>query len=128
MFHLRKKQLGLTALIPGLPVQVKGSLNDRNQVVADTVNFQASDLKTAQDIQTGLVPTQQQVQANQATILADDQQIEANPQRIEGNQREAAANQAAIVAASKRFGELREYNILGEVTVYFANGKVDLEP
>ena len=43
-------------------------------------------------------------------------------------QAKIAANKAAIAAANKRFGELGEYNILGEVTVLFANGKVAVEP
>ena len=128
MFKMRKKQLGLTALIPGLPVQVKGSMNDKHQLVADSVKFKASDLKAAQDIQAGLAPTQQAVQANAAQIAADQQKIAANQQQIEANQAKIAANQAAIAAANKRFGELGEYNILGEVTVLFANGKVAVEP
>src|SRR5215475_745898 len=128
MFKWRKKQLGLTALIPGLPVQVKGAMSDKHQLVADTVKFKASDLKTAQDIQAGLTPTQQQTQANASQIAADQKKIEANQQQIEANQAKIAANQAAIAAANKRFGELGEYNILGEVTVYFGNGKVAVEP
>src|ERR1039457_6159803 len=36
---MRKKQMGLTALIPGLPVQVQGSMNAQNQLVADSVLF-----------------------------------------------------------------------------------------
>lgn len=39
-----------------------------------------------------------------------------------------ATNKAAIVAANKRFGQLGDYNILDEVTVYFANGKVTIDP
>lgn len=39
-----------------------------------------------------------------------------------------AANQAAIEEANKRFGQLDDYNILDEVTVYFGNGKVALDP
>jgi OOP family OmpA-OmpF porin len=117
LFKMRKKELGLTALIPGLPVQVKGTMNDKHQLVADTVKFKGSDLKVAQDIQAGLAPTQSQVTANQA-------QIQVNQKESQVHQQEIAANQAAIVAANKRFGELGEYNILGEVTVYFANGKV----
>ena len=46
-FHMRKKQMGMTALVPGLPVQVKGSYNAQNQLVADSVKFKGSDLKTA---------------------------------------------------------------------------------
>jgi len=113
-FQLRKKELGMTALIPGLPVEVKGSMNDRHQLVADSVRFKGSDLKAAQDIQAGLAPTEQQVQANQAQIQAAEKVSEAHQQEI--------------AAANKRFGELGDYNILGEVTVHFANGKVALDP
>ena len=127
-FKMRKKNLGMTALIPGLPVEVKGSMNDKHQLVADSVKFKGSDLKTAQDIQAGLAPTEQQVQANQAQIRAAEKVSEAHQQEIAANQAKVAANQAAITAANKRFGELGEYNILGEVTVYFANGKVALDP
>ena len=52
---MRKKQMGLTALIPGLPVQVKGSTVN-NQLVAEDAKFEGSDLKTAQDVQTGMAP------------------------------------------------------------------------
>lgn len=127
MLKLRKKSLGLTALIPGLPVQVKGSTNDQHQLVADSVRFKASDLKTAQDIQAGLAPTGQQVAANQAQIATQGQEIATNQQAIAAEQQKIAANQAEIAAANKRFGELGEYNILGEVTVYFANGKVTVD-
>src|ERR1039457_390722 len=61
--HMRKKQMGMTALVPGLPVQVKGSYNAQNQLAADSVKFKGSDLKTAQDIQAGVAPVQQQLQA-----------------------------------------------------------------
>ena len=127
-FNLRKKDLGMTALIPGLPVQVKGSMNDKHQLVADTVKFKSSDLKTAQDIQAGVAPTDQQVQANEAQIKATQEQTAAEQQEIAASQAKIAANKAEIAAANKRFGELGEYNILGEVTVLFANGKVAVDP
>ena len=59
-FHMRKKQMGMTALVPGLPVQVKGSYNAQNQLAADSVKFKGSDLKTATDIQAGVAPVKQQ--------------------------------------------------------------------
>jgi len=127
-FNLRKKDLGMTALIPGLPVQVKGSMNDKHQLVADTVKFKSSDLKTAQDIQAGVAPTDEQVQANEAQIKATQEQTAAEQQEIAASQAKIAANKAEIAAANKRFGELGEYNILGEVTVLFANGKVAVDP
>jgi outer membrane protein OmpA-like peptidoglycan-associated protein len=130
----RKKHLSMTALVPGLSVDVKGYVNDKNQLVADTVSFLGSDLKTEQDIQAGLTPTEQQVQENQQQIAAQQQQIQQQQAEIQAQQAasakhaaEIAANQAAIVAANKRFGELGDYNILGEVTVLFGNDKVTVE-
>lgn len=120
LFKLRKKELGLTALIPGLPVQVKGNMNDQHQLVADSVKFKGSDLRAAQDIQAGLAPTQQQVDTNQKQIAANQSDIEADQAKI-------AVNKQDIEAANKRFGELGDYNVLDEATVYFANGQVDVE-
>jgi len=124
----RKKHLSMTALVPGLAVEVKGSFNDKHQLVADRVTFHGSDLKTAQDIQAGLAPTQQQVQQNQQQIQADQQKIQQQQQELQVEEQKTAANKAAIAAANKRFGELGDYNILGEVTVLFGNGKVDVDP
>jgi OmpA-OmpF porin, OOP family len=124
----RKKHLSMTALVPGLAVEVKGSFNDKHELVADRVTFHGSDLKTAQDIQAGMAPTQQQVQQNQQQIQADQQKIQQQQQELQEEDAKTAANKAAIAAANKRFGELGDYNILGEVTVLFGNGKVEVDP
>jgi OOP family OmpA-OmpF porin len=130
----RKKHLNMTALVPGLSVDVKGYVNDHNQLVAGTVTFHGSDLQTAEDIQAGLAPTDQQVAQNQKQLQAQEQQIQQQQQEIKAQQAasaahaaEIAANQAAIAAANKRFGELGDYNILGEVTVLFGNDQVTIE-
>jgi OOP family OmpA-OmpF porin len=158
----RKKHLSMTALVPGLSVEVKGSYNAQNQLVADTVIFHGSDLQTAQDIQAGLAPTEQQVQQSQQQIAQNQQQIQQSQeqialsqekialqkeqlqqqqQKLQAEQQETAEhaeqiaasqaaiakNKAAIAAANKRFGELAEYNIMGEVTVLFGNGQVSVE-
>ena len=121
VFHARKKQMALSALIPGLPVQVQGSYNAQNQLVADSVKFRASDLKAAVDAQAGMRPQDEQLAKQQASIQKEQVQLAAEQQKI-------AANKAAIAADNKRFGELGDYNILGESTVYFANGQVSVEP
>jgi OOP family OmpA-OmpF porin len=130
----RKKHLAMTALVPGLSVEVKGSMNGQNQLVADSVIFHGSDLKTAQDIQAGLTPAEQQIQQQQQQMKQQQQQIQQQQAQIQAEQQvsaehaaELAANKAAIEAANKRFGELGEYNILGEVTVLFGNDKVIVE-
>lgn len=53
----RKKQMAVTSLIPGLPVEVQGTTNDQGQLVADSVKFKGNDLKAAMDAQAGLQPT-----------------------------------------------------------------------
>jgi outer membrane protein OmpA-like peptidoglycan-associated protein len=142
VLRARRKEMTVTALIPGLPVQVQGSYNAQNQLVADSVKFKAGDLKSAEDMQAGINPTAQQVQANQQQIQQSEQQIQAEKLKLQqqqqqlqaeqqqtaANQAAIAANKAAIAADNKRFGELADYNILGEVTVYFANGSTLVDP
>ncbi len=98
--------------------------------MADTVKFKGNDLKAAMDAQAGLQPTVQAQQADQAKIQANEQALAAQQAALAAQQaqlsaadQKIAANKAAIAAANKRFGELGDYNIMGEVTVLFGNGK-----
>lgn len=133
--HMRKKQMGMTALVPGLPVQVQGSYNAQNQMMAETVKFKASDLKTAQDIQAGMAPEQAALQAQQDQMAQQQAQLQQQQQKMQQEQQQTAAeqaaldaNKAAIAATNKRFSEMGEYNTMGEVTVLFANGRTAVEP
>jgi OOP family OmpA-OmpF porin len=135
VFHGRTKQMPMTALIPGLPVQVSGTMNAQNQFAADSVKFKGSDLKAAMDAQAGLQPTEQKVAANTAQIQQTDAQVaaqeaalKAQQAQLTAEQQKIAANKAAIAADNKRFGELGDYNILGETTVLFGNGKTSVDP
>lgn len=131
----RKKQMAVTCLIPGLPVEVQGSTNDQGQLVADSVKFKGNDLKAAMDAQAGLQPTvaaqeadQQKIQENEQAVAAQKAALAAQQAQLSAEDQKIAANKAAIAAANKRFGELGDYNILGEVTVLFGNGKTTVEP
>ncbi|MGA8595969.1 MAG: OmpA family protein [Bryobacteraceae bacterium] len=141
---LRRSDMGLTALIPGLPVDVDAA-GPANQLVAKSIKFKASDLKTANLIQAGLTPTredlastQQDVKANQQGIQANQQQTQANQRDIQANQQQnqqgIQANQQQIqqtqgeqAALATRFGQLGDYDVKGSATVYFAlnSSKVD---
>jgi hypothetical protein len=91
VFKARTKQMPMTALIPGLPVEVKGTLNAQNQLVADTVKFKGSDLKAAMDAQAGLQPTAQKVAANAAQIQQSEQDIAAQKAALQQQQAELTA-------------------------------------
>jgi outer membrane protein OmpA-like peptidoglycan-associated protein len=88
---LRKDTLGVTDLIPGLPVEVE-VIHSGSSLVAISVKFKADDLKTARQIQAGMHSTGQEMQRMQA-----DQE-----------------------AMSQKFGQLGDYDVKDHVTVYFA--------
>lgn len=50
VFKARRKKMSMAALIPGLQVQVEGSYNAQNQLVASSVKFKGNDLEDAQTI------------------------------------------------------------------------------
>src|SRR5215470_10083500 len=132
-FGARRDDMGMTALIPGLPVEVEAQQSG-SQLVATGVKFRASSLNTANQIQAGLQPTdeelkatQEEEQANQQKIAAQQKQLQAQEQQTLANQQKILANQQQIqktqadqAAMSKRFGELGDYDVKATATVYFA--------
>jgi outer membrane protein OmpA-like peptidoglycan-associated protein len=135
VFKARRKQMSMAALIPGLQVQVEGTYNAQHQLVASSVRFKGNDLEDAQTIQAGLQPAKEQIQQSQEELDQQKAALERQQQAMQEQQQQMAeaqakidANKAAIADANKRFGQLDDYNIMDEVTVYFANGKVTLDP
>ena len=131
----RKKQMSMAALIPGLACQVEGTYNDQNQLVSKSVRFKGDDLEQAQAIQAGVHETQKQASANEAelkqqadALAVQNEALKAQQAALDKQQQEIAANKAKIAANSARFGELDQYYILDEVTVYFGNGQVKVDP
>lgn len=115
----QRQELALTALVPGLQVTVKGNTNAQQQLVATEVLFWGNDLKRAQDIQAGVTPVEQEVAQQQKEIAAEEKASAEHAAEI-------AANKAAIDAAIKRFGEMGDYIIRGEVTVLFGNDQTTM--
>jgi hypothetical protein len=70
---LRKKQMSVTVLIPGLRITAEGVGDAQNRVVAKSITFDADDLETAEAIQAGLTPTKHAVEANAQNIAANKQ-------------------------------------------------------
>jgi outer membrane protein OmpA-like peptidoglycan-associated protein len=136
---LRKAEQSVTALIPGLKVQVEG-MGNGNTVVAKTITFSNSDLLLAETIQAGLSPTQAQQAVNKANIAANAQGVAANnegvaanaiqtasnKEQINANQEQTAANQQEIAATTQRFSELSEYDTKGTATLLFDTGSAKL--
>ncbi len=144
----RRKEMSMTALIPGLAVQVEAAYGDNNKLMARSVKFSGDDLKRAQSVQAGLHESSVQIKQSQEDIERSKQEIAKNQANLEKQQaalqaqkealqqqekvtaeqqKKIAENKASIAAAIARFGQLDDYYILDEVSVYFANGKVKLE-
>ena len=128
VFQARRKQMSMAALIPGLEVKIEGTYNDQSQLVAKSVAFKGNDLEQAQKIEAGMHETRVQAQQNKAELEKHNVALQEQQQQIAANKASIAANKASIDAAVARFGQLDDYYILDEVTVYFGNGQVKVDP
>ena len=142
LLQARRKDMSMAALIPGLEVQVEGAFNDQRQLVAKVVKFKGNDLERAKSIQAGLHETQAQAHQNKEELEKQNERLVAQNEALRQQQEELAtqqkelteqqkkiaANKLAIQAAVARFGQLDDYYILDEITIYFGNGKTALDP
>jgi outer membrane protein OmpA-like peptidoglycan-associated protein len=120
--------MSMAALVPGLAVKVEGAYNTDNQLVATSVSFKGDDLAQAQAIQAGMHESEKKIQKTEEELAKANAELEAHQAQLTEQQQKIAANKAAVDAAVARFGQLDDYYIFDEVTVYFANGKVKLDP
>jgi OOP family OmpA-OmpF porin len=135
LLKARRKAMSMAALIPGLAVQVEGTYNEKNQLVATKVRFKGNDLEQAESVQAGMQETKAQTEQNQAELEKQNAQLAAQNEALKAQQEQTAAqqleiqkNKAEIAAAVARFGQLQDYYIMDEVTVYFGNGQIKVDP
>ena len=76
----RNKKMSMAALIPGLPIQVEGTNNAQEQLVAEKIRFKGNDFQQAQAIQAGM---------HEQEKLNEQQQAELAKQNAELQQQQA---------------------------------------
>ena len=130
-----RRSLYMTLLIPGLKVQVEGTYNEQRQVIATKVKFKNDDLEQAKAAQAATQETRIQAQANKEHLEAHNEELQAQNDALQKQQAQLAeqqakiaANKVAIGAAVARFGQLDDYYIFDELTIYFGNGQVKVDP
>ena len=142
LLKARNKKMSMAALIPGLAVEIKAVADSGHQLIAESVKFKGDDLKRALAIQAGLRDTRDKAHENAADIRRAQEDLEKQrvalqaqsdalwhqQEKLAAAEQKISQNKAAIEAAIARFGQLDDYYILDEVTVYFGNGKVSLDP
>lgn len=134
---LDRKDLGITALVPGLSVKVEGAYDSNHQLVAKKVMFSRNSLVVAKQIDAGLNPTNEQVAAAQDQIKSQRRDIDQTQQDLSKTSQDldvtkqglattteaTATNTQGITHANQRFTSLDQYETKGSITVNFANGK-----
>jgi OmpA-OmpF porin, OOP family len=123
-----KKQMAMNMLIPGLKVKVEGNYNEARQVVAASIKFKHDDLEQAQSVQAGMHEVKVQNQEQQNELERQNAEMKAQNEALQKHQTELEEHQKQIAANTARFGELDDWYILDELTIYFGNGKVNLDP
>jgi len=124
----RRKEMSMAALVPGLAIKVEGTYDAHQQLVAKSVSFKGNDLQRAEAIQAGLHETNVQNQQQKEELEKHNAELQMQQAQLTEHHENIAANKAAIDTATARFGQLDDYYILDEVTVYFGNGKTNVEP
>ena len=135
-----RKDLGITALVPGLSVKVEGAYNSDHQLVAKKVVFSRSSMNTAKQIDAGLYPVNDQLAAQQDQLKSDQRDIQQSQQDISKNTQDIGTTQQGLAAntqatatntqgigqANQRFTTLDQYETKDSITVNFANGRANV--
>ena len=131
-----------TYLLRGLRVEAQGRGNSDGHLVADEVNFNEVDLRTAQSLQSALAPVEAQVGQNKGDIAANKERIaagEENAKKMAGqiDENAAAAQRAQGTAdsamaeaerANNRINGLDEFDTIKVIVVPFATGRYTIGP
>src|ERR1700751_5452028 len=128
LFKARRTDKSMAALIPGLKVKVEGEYNQDRKLVATSVKFSGGDLQKAKLAEAANRQHRKETQQHKAELEKQAAALKAQNEQLELHEEQLAAHKAKIEAAAARFGDMDDYYILGEVTVYFANGKVKVDP
>jgi OOP family OmpA-OmpF porin len=128
LFKARRTDKSMAALIPGLKVKVEGEYNQDRKLIATSVQFSGGDLEKAQLAEAANRQHREQTEQHKIELEKQAAALKAQNEQLKLHEEQLAAHKAKIEAATARFGDLDDYYILDEVTVYFANGKVEVDP
>ena len=139
-FRLRKASMDVTAMVPGLTIDVEGVGNSKGQLEASKITFDPNtfDIEIAQEQQimdNRAAAQQAQSTANQGVQNAAVAQASADQAQASASQAGDAAaaagagvlvNAEAVSLVNKRVSDLGDYKTVGEAAVFFDTGKAAL--
>lgn len=119
---------GATYLLRGLRVEVEGTGNSTGELVAKSVRFNETDLRTAQSLESRIDPVEQQANANTENAKRMAGQIEENTALANRAQGTADEALASATRANTRINGLDEFDPIKTIVVPFATGRFALGP
>jgi outer membrane protein OmpA-like peptidoglycan-associated protein len=146
-FHMRRADMDVTAMVPGLTIDVEGVGNTKGQLEAKKISFDpnvfAVEVAEEQQIQANKAAAAgAQSTANQGVAAAGQAQSSAGQAQSSANQAQQTANQAGQVAAAsgavaitdaqavqmvnQRVSDLGDYKTIVAAGVFFDTGKSTL--
>jgi OOP family OmpA-OmpF porin len=128
LFKARRTDKSMAALIPGLKVKVEGEYNQDRKLIAKSVKFSGGDLEKAQLAEAANRQHRKETEQHKAELEKQAAALKAQNEQLQLHEEQLASHKAKIEAAVARFGDMDDYYILDEVTVYFGNGKVKVDP
>jgi outer membrane protein OmpA-like peptidoglycan-associated protein len=141
--------MDITAMVPGLTIDVDGVGNDKGQLVADKVTFDpnvfAIEVAEEQQIQANQsAAAHAQSTANQGVTAAGQAQASANVAQVSADVAQTTANQAgqvavaagtaavtdaqAVALVNQRVSDLADYKTVEEADLFFPTGQATLSP
>ena len=143
-FRLRRADMDVTAMVPGLTITAEGVGNSKGQLDANKVTFNpdtfAVEVAEEQQIEANkAAAANAQTTANQGVAAAGRAQTSANNAQSSANQAQSTATQAgqlaaagtvmdanAIALVNQRVSDLGDYKTVVEAMVFFDTGKATL--
>jgi outer membrane protein OmpA-like peptidoglycan-associated protein len=131
---------GVTAILRGLNLEVEGTGDSSGNLIAKSIRFNESDLRTARTVEANVVPVENRVGAAEGRIG----QVEQNAQRLSGQLDElAAVSNAArggakaaqetadaaiggVNATNERISALDDYQVQNNTSILFRVGSAVL--
>lgn len=122
------KEYAVSYLLRGLRIEVSGVGNSKGHLVANVINFDEADLKTAQALQVTVDPVEAQAAANAARIAAEEENAKRMSGQIDEANAAAARAQATADEANNRINGLDDFEPVKTVVVPFAVGSSTIGP
>ncbi len=148
-FRLRHADMDVTAMVPGLTIDVDGVGNAKGQLDANKITFDpnvfAIEVAEEQQIQANqAAAAHAQSTANQGVTAAGQAQTSANVAQVSADVAQVSANQAgqaaltagavaitdaqAVALVNQRVSDLADYKTVEEADLFFPTGQATLSP